>query len=89
MQVISIMALHNYKVPVIIIKKTSQSVLVNHEKTFQIFSRTYNQIQGLSRTFQDSKKIQDFSRMWQPCFRVRACASRPVYNSGRKRSIFQ
>jgi len=33
------------------------------QKTSQIFSRTYKQN---SRTFQDSKTIQDFSRMCQP-----------------------
>jgi len=33
-------------------------------KYFQGLSRTYKQN---SRIFQDSKKIQDFSRMWQPC----------------------
>jgi len=33
-------------------------------ETFQIFSRTYKQN---FRTFQYSKKIQDFFRMWQPC----------------------
>ena len=52
MQIISTMALYNHKVPVVK-KKTSHSVLVNHGKTFQNFSRTYKQN---SRTFQDSKK---------------------------------
>ena len=32
-------------------------------ETSQLFSRTFKQN---SRTFQDSKKIQDFSRMWKP-----------------------
>ena len=31
---------------------------------FQDFPELKNKIQGLSRT---AKKIQDFSRMWQPC----------------------
>ena len=47
MQIISTMALYNYKVPVIIKKN---SVLVNHGKTFQIFLGLLNKIQGL---FQD------------------------------------
>jgi len=34
-------------------------------ETSQIFSRTYRPKQN-SRTFQDSKKIQVFSKMWQP-----------------------
>ena len=53
MQIISTMALYNYKVPVIIRKTTSHFVLVNHGKNFQIFSRTYKQN---SRTFQDREK---------------------------------
>ena len=73
MQIISTIPLCNYKVPVITTtKKTSHSVLVNHRKTFQTFSRTFQDLetkfkdfQGLSRT---EKKIQDFSRMWQPCW---------------------
>ena len=69
MQIILTMALYNYKVQVII-KKNSLSVLVNHGKTFETFFQDFpgltNKIQGLLRTFQDSKKIQDFSRMWQP-----------------------
>ena len=55
MQIISTIALYNYKVP-ITMKKNSHFVQVNQGKTFQIFS-------GLSRTdktkfkdFQDSKK---------------------------------
>ena len=63
MQIISTMALYNYNVPVIT-KKKIHIVLVNHGKTFQLFSRTYKQN---SRTFKNRKKIQDFSRMWQPC----------------------
>jgi len=41
------------------------------QETSQIFqglSRTYKQN---SRTFQDSKKIPDFSRKWQPCWYYR------------------
>ena len=53
MQIISAMALYNYKVPLIVKKTTSHFVLVNHGKTFQIFSRTYKKN---SRTFQDRKK---------------------------------
>ena len=44
-------------------KKTSHSVLVNHGKTFQTFSRTYKQFKDFPG---QKKKIQDFSRMWQP-----------------------
>ena len=65
MQIISTMALHNYQVPVIIKeKKTSQSVLVNHEKTFQIFSRTYKQN---SRTFEDFPGQQKKSWTFPGC----------------------
>ena len=54
MQIISTIPLCNYKVPVITTtKKTSHSVLVNHGKTFQTFSRTYKQN---SRTFHHRKK---------------------------------
>ena len=53
MQIISTMASHNYKVPVSAKKQISHFVLVNHGKTFRLFSRTYKQN---SRTFQDSKK---------------------------------
>ena len=63
MQIISTMALYNYKIPVIIFKKTSHSVQVNHGKTANIF-------QDLQTQFKDfpgqQKKIQDFSRMRQP-----------------------
>ena len=59
MQIISTLALYNYKVRVIT-KTTSHSVLENHGKTlktfFQDFPGLINEIQGLSRTFQDSKK---------------------------------
>ena len=59
--------------------KNSHSVLVNHGKTFQFFSRTYKQ---KSRTFKDfpeqekkSRTFQDFSRMWQPWFNILYFAS--------------
>ena len=53
MQIISTLALYNYKVRVIT-KTTSHSVLENHGKTlktfFQDFPGLINEIQGLSRT---------------------------------------
>ena len=59
MKIILTMALYNYKV-LVIIKKNSHSVLVNHGKTlktfFQDFPGLTNKIQELSRTFQDSKR---------------------------------
>ena len=58
MQIISTIALHNYKVPVIIKKiifclRKSRENLIN---IFQDFPGLTNKIQGLSRTFQESKK---------------------------------
>ena len=38
----------------------------NLPNIFQDFPGLMNKIQGLSRTFQNRKKIQDFSSMWQP-----------------------
>ena len=65
MQIISTLALYNYKVRVIT-KTTSHSVLENHGKTlktfFQDFPGLINEIQGLSRT---AKKIQDFPGLFQ------------------------
>ena len=67
-EIISTILLCNYKVPVITTKKNftfcpgkSQE---NFPNFFQNFPELINKIQGLSRT---EKKIQDFSRMWQPC----------------------
>ena len=64
MQIISIIALHNYKVPVIIKKFTfclrkSRENLIN---IFQDFPGLTNKSQGLSRT---AKKIQDFPGLFQ------------------------
>ena len=58
------MALYNYKIPVIILKqkKTSHSVLVNHGKTLQIFSRTDKHN---SRTFNDFPGSQKNPRLFQ------------------------
>ena len=70
MQIISTLALYNYKVRVIT-KTTSHSVLENHRKTlktfFQDFPGLINEIQGLSRTFQDSKKNPGLSRTFPEC----------------------
>ena len=75
MQIIStIIALYNYKVPVIIKKKQlhilSWKITGKLYKHFPGLSRTYKQN---SRTFKDfpgqqkkSRTFQDFSRMWQP-----------------------
>ena len=74
MQIISTIALYNYKVPVIVKKNNftfcpgkSRDKLYKH---FPGLSRTYKQN---SRTFKDfpeqqkkSRTFQDFSRMWQP-----------------------
>ena len=78
------MALYNYKV-LVIIQKTSHSVLVNHGKTlktfFQDFPGITNKIQGLSRTFQDSKKNPGLSRTFPGCGNpgFSLLASRPLY----------
>ena len=61
MQVISTTALHNYKVPVIIKKLKNFTFCLgksreNFINIFQDFPGLTNKIQGLSRTFQDSKK---------------------------------
>ena len=55
MQIHSIIAFHNHKVP-IILKKNSHSVMVNHGKTTKYFPGLINKNSGLLRTFQDSKK---------------------------------
>jgi len=48
---------------VLIIKESiPYSAPVKHGKPPRYFQDLQN-----SRTFQDSKKIQDFFRMWQPC----------------------
>ena len=64
------MALFNYKVP-IIMKKKFKFCPGKSRENYQIFFTTFQDLstkikdfQGLSRT---AKKIQDFSRMWQPC----------------------
>ena len=57
MQIISTISLCNYKVPVITTTtKTSQSVLVNHGKTFQTFSRTFQDLQTKFKDFPGQKK---------------------------------
>ena len=61
MQVISTTALHNYEVPVIIKKLKNFTFCLGKSREnfiyiFQDFPGLTNKIQGLSRTFQDSKK---------------------------------
>ena len=70
MQVISTTALHNYKLPVIIKKLKNFTFCLGKSREyfiniFQDFPGLTNKIQGLSRTFQDSKKIQDFPGLFQ------------------------
>ena len=55
------MALYHYKMP-IIMKKNLHSVLVNLGKTTKYFPGLINKNQGLSRTFQDSKKNSGLSQ---------------------------
>ena len=60
MQIISTIALYNYKVPVIV-KKNNFTFCPgksreNSINIFQDFPGLTNKIQGLSRTFQDTKK---------------------------------
>ena len=78
MQIISTIPLYNYKVPIITTtKKTSHSVLVNHGKLSKLFlglSRTYKQNSRTFKDFPGQKKIQDFSRMWQPCCILMTCS---------------
>jgi len=56
---------------VLIFKESSFTLLPvkrgNLPDIFKDFPGLINKIPRLSKTFQDSKKIQDFSRMWQPC----------------------
>ena len=66
MQIISTMALYNYKVPVMI-KKANFTFCPgksreNFISIFQDFPGLTNKIQGLSRT---AKKIQDFPGLFQ------------------------
>ena len=71
MQIISTIALYNYKVPVIVKKnnftfcpgKSRQ----NSTNIFQDFPGLTNKIQGLSRTFQDTKKNPGLSRTFPGC----------------------
>ena len=60
MQIISTIALYNYKVPVIVKKNNFTFCPGNSRENsiniFQDFPGHTNEIQGLSRTFQDSKK---------------------------------
>ena len=72
MQVISTTALHNYKVPVIIKKLKNFTFCLgksreNFINIFQDFPGLTNKIQGLSRTFQDSKKNPGLSRTFPGC----------------------
>ena len=62
------MALYNYKIPVIIKKTTLHSVLVNHGKTLQIFSRTFQDIQTQFKDFpgQQKKISKTFSGCGNP-----------------------
>ena len=59
MQIISTIALYNYKVPVIV-KKNNFTFCPGN--IFQDFPGLTNKIQGLSRT---AKKIQDFPGLFQ------------------------
>ena len=79
MQVILTTALHNYKVPVIIKKLKNFTFCLgksreNFINIFQDFPGLTNKIQGLSRTFQDSKKNPGLSRTFPGC-------GNPVYKS--------
>ena len=72
MQVILTTALHNYKVPVIIKKLKNFTFCLgksreNFINIFQDFPGLTNKIQGLSRTFQDSKKNPGLSRTFPGC----------------------
>ena len=80
MQIISTIALYNYKVPVIV-KKNNFTFCPgksreNSINIFQDFPGLTNKIQGLSRTFQDTKKNPGLSRTFPGC-------GNPVYNSFR------
>ena len=70
MQIISTIPLYNYNVPVTTTKKSFTfcpgKSRENFPNFFHDFPGLINKIQGIARTFQDRKKIQDFSRMWQP-----------------------
>ena len=65
MQIISTIFLCNYKVPVITTKKNFTFCPGKSQENFPNF------FQDLETKFKDfpgqKKKIQDFSRMWQPC----------------------
>ena len=72
MQVILTTALHNYKVPVIIKKLKNFTFCLGKSREnfiiiFQDFPGLTNKIQGLSRTFQDSKKNPGLSRTFPGC----------------------
>ena len=71
MQIISTLALYNYKVSVIVKKNNftfcpgkSRENSINIFQDFPGLTNKFKDFQGLSRT---AKEIQDFSRMWQPC----------------------
>ena len=71
MQIISTIALYNYKVPVIV-KKNNFTFCPgksreNSINIFQDFPGLTNKIQGLSRTFQDTKKNPGLSRTFPGC----------------------
>ena len=71
MQIILTIALYNYKVPVIV-KKNNFTFCPgksreNSINIFQDFPGLTNKIQGLSRTFQDSKKNPGLSRTFPGC----------------------
>ena len=70
MQIISTIPLCNYKVPVITTTTKNFTFCFgksreNFPNFFQDFPGLINKIQGLSRTFQDRKKIQDFPGLFQ------------------------
>ena len=71
MQIISTIALYNYKVPVIV-KKNNFTFCPgksreNSINIFQDFPGLTNKIQGLSRTFQNTKKNPGLSRTFPGC----------------------
>ena len=81
MQVILTTALHNYKVPVIIKKLKNFTFCLgksreNFINIFQDFPGLTNKIQGLSRTFQDSKKNPGLSRTFPGCGNPVGCSER-------------
>ena len=70
MQIISTIALYNYKVPVIVKKKQLHILswkITGKLNIFQDFPGLTNEIQGLSRTFQDTKKNPGLSRTFPGC----------------------